>query len=75
MQVLLHTSMDGLRKEDDREINHHGRSIKVEPVDSAQESQSQVLTFIYVLIPLFANMSKSKLFRSDVFQKPCIGRK
>ena len=27
-QVILHTYIDGLRLDDDREINHHGKSVK-----------------------------------------------
>ena len=31
MEVLLHTYMDYLRLDEEREINHHGTSIKAEP--------------------------------------------
>ena len=27
-QVILHTYIDGLRVDDDREINHHGKPVK-----------------------------------------------
>ncbi len=33
-EVLLHTWIDSLREEDYREINHHGKSIKVNPKNS-----------------------------------------
>ena len=29
LQVILHTYIDSLRVDDDREINHHGKSVKV----------------------------------------------
>ena len=35
MEVLIHTYMDLLRNDDDREINHHGSSVK--PVDSKDD--------------------------------------
>ena len=28
-KVILHTFIDSLRAEEDREINHHGKSVKV----------------------------------------------
>ena len=28
-KVILHTYIDSLRMDDDREINHHGRTVKV----------------------------------------------
>ena len=34
VEVMLHTFMDNLRDDDDREINHHGSAI---PVDSGEE--------------------------------------
>ena len=33
MEVLLHTYIDYLRNDEDREINHHGKSIKPETND------------------------------------------
>ena len=35
--VLLHTYMDTLRNDDDREINHHGKSIKINGDDDNEE--------------------------------------
>ena len=35
--VLLHTYMDTLRNEEEREINHHGRTITVDESDGASE--------------------------------------
>ena len=32
-EVLLHTSMDMMRVDDDREINHHGTTINISPAD------------------------------------------
>ena len=36
VEVLLHTYKDGLRKEEDREVNHHGRPRKVREEDGKQ---------------------------------------
>ena len=35
MVVLIHTYMDTLRNEEDREINHHGKSVSVEDNDDS----------------------------------------
>ena len=41
--VLLHTYMDTLRSDDDREINHHGRSIAInEEKDKNDQKTIQV---------------------------------
>ena len=37
IEVLLHTYMDSLREDSDREINHHGKSIDVAPVESKRD--------------------------------------
>ena len=43
--VLIHTYMDTLRNDEEREINHHGRSITVdENVGSGEGIQIKVLT-------------------------------
>ena len=44
--VLLHTYMDSLRNDDEREINHHGRTITVdENNDQSQQGfEIKVLT-------------------------------
>ena len=41
--VLLHTYMDTLRNDEEREINHHGRSIAVDENKSDNELQIKVL--------------------------------
>ena len=35
MVVLIHTYMDTLRNEEEREINHHGKSVSVEDNDDS----------------------------------------
>ena len=40
IEVLLHTFMDCMREEEDREINHHGRSVNV---DQTQRSQNEAV--------------------------------
>merc|ERR1719167_1594592 len=36
IEVLVHTYMDTLRDDEDREINHHGRPVEVGETDSVQ---------------------------------------
>ena len=36
-EVLLHTLIDSLREETDREVNHHGQSTKVEPMPESKK--------------------------------------
>jgi hypothetical protein len=36
-EVLLHTWMDSLRVSEDREVNHHGTSVKVEGTQNTEE--------------------------------------
>lgn len=38
IEVLVHTYMDSLRNDDDREINHHGRPVEVGEQDSRRGS-------------------------------------
>ena len=42
--VLLHTYMDTLRNDDEREINHHGRAIAVDDNNSDNRLQIKVLS-------------------------------
>ena len=41
-EVLLHTFIDKMRDEDDKEINHHGTAIKVAPEPDSEECKNQV---------------------------------
>ena len=41
IEVLLHTFMDCMREEDDREINHHGRSVNVGSGEETEEESGQ----------------------------------
>ena len=49
--VLLHTYMDTLRNDEEREINHHGRTITVDENDDNLQNGSSikvlVLNFCY----------------------------
>ena len=40
--VLVHTYMDTLRNDDDREINHHGKAITINDEDEEHEEQGGV---------------------------------
>ena len=51
--VLIHTYMDTLRNDEEREINHHGKSIQINN-DNDNEEPSSV---IKVLIKIFHNFS------------------
>ena len=51
--VLIHTYMDTLRNDEEREINHHGKSIQINN-DNDDEKPSSV---IKVLINIFQNFS------------------
>merc|ERR1711899_551645 len=42
IEVLVHTYMDTLRDDEDREINHHGRPVEVGEVESRPGSAHQV---------------------------------
>ena len=51
MEVLLHTYIDYLRNDDDREINHHGKTVTVngETIDDeTEEGIIQVLSFFCI---------------------------
>ena len=48
--VLLHTYMDTLRNDDDREFNHHGKTMQVGDDGKAIEKTE---TTLKVRIPLF----------------------
>ena len=39
--VLLHTYMDTLRDEEDREINHHGQAVEVAPTKENQQKDGK----------------------------------
>ena len=41
--VLLHTYMDTLRKDDEREINHHGRAITIGDKEDKHEERVNIL--------------------------------
>ena len=51
--VLIHTYMDTLRNDEEREINHHGKTIQINN-DKDNEEPSSV---IKVLINIFQNFS------------------
>ena len=53
MEVLLHTYIDYLRNDDDREINHHGSSVKPEKEDS-------------IIEPNIINVQSEKKSRMDI---------
>ena len=40
--VLIHTYMDTLRNDDEREINHHGKTIQINNDNDEQDSVIQV---------------------------------
>ena len=40
--VLIHTYMDTLRNDEEREINHHGKSIQINAEDEEQDSVIKV---------------------------------
>lgn len=41
--VLIHTYMDTLRNDDDREINHHGKSIQINEEDKDMEGAGSTI--------------------------------
>ena len=41
--VLLHTYMDTLRNDDEREINHHGKSIKINEENQESEDAKKII--------------------------------
>ena len=43
--VLIHTYMDTLRNDDEREINHHGKSVQVGNESEAQSTTVKVRIF------------------------------
>ena len=47
--VLLHTYMDTLRNDDDREINHHGKTITIndDTEDNNDETDGKIMKVIY----------------------------
>ena len=45
--VLLHTYMDTLRNDDDREINHHGKSIKIN-----EDNDNEKIIKVFFLVPV-----------------------
>ena len=71
--VLIHTYMDTLRNDEDREINHHGKTIQVNDENGDKMDSDSVirvsllkLTFYYKkkcrycqrMLPLFLSMRK-----------------
>ena len=42
MEVLLHTYIDYLRNDDDREINHHGTTIKADSTNEKDETDTRI---------------------------------
>ena len=41
--VLIHTYMDTLRNDDDREINHHGKTIQINDNDNGETESVSVI--------------------------------
>ena len=60
--VLIHTYMDTLRNDEDREINHHGKTITIG--DNELEGNSGKLTVYYQVKFLWI---KNTLFQSAFF--------
>ena len=66
--VLIHTYMDTLRNDEDREINHHGKSIQIN--DESNENL-QAGNTIKVLNIFFA-MKTNKMLGKARTEGPCI---
>ena len=67
-EVLLHTYMDTLRVEksgEEREINHHGKAIKVGSDDSMSSSGENNITFIHFLTDHFRIVGKASPYHQD----------
>ena len=48
--VLVHTYMDTLRNDDEREINHHGKAIQIDDGSNASEETSSTIKVSLVLV-------------------------
>ena len=47
--VLIHTYMDTLRNDEEREINHHGKTIKVEDEDEDNDKTVSMIKVFWIL--------------------------
>ena len=48
--VLIHTYMDTLRNDDEREINHHGKTIQVkDEIDEKQRTGSMIKVLLFFI--------------------------
>ena len=46
--VLIHTYMDTLRNDEDREINHHGKTIQVNDENGDKTESNSVLKVVFL---------------------------
>ena len=50
MVVLIHTYMDTLRNDEDREINHHGKTIQVNDENGDKTESNSVMKVSFLII-------------------------
>ena len=46
--VLIHTYMDTLRNDEEREINHHGKTIQVKDENEDKENTDPIIKVIFI---------------------------
>ena len=58
-EVLLHTFMDCMREEEDREVNHHGRSVNVGQTEEDEDRHGQTKKLF--VVPASSNSEEENL--------------
>ena len=58
-EVLLHTFMDSMREEEDREVNHHGRSVNVGQTEEDEDRHGQTKKLF--VVPASSNSEEENL--------------
>ena len=72
-QVILHTYIDGLRVDDDREINHHGKSVKANSnkiilIFSKNIDCDNEIGFVFTILEKYKNSNHDWQSESDTGQ-------